>query len=70
MFGALAAALAMSLATGRLACCGAQRRMSNASDTDLPRTRLITRRALLAETRTKRALATADGNSVVALTGA
>ena len=43
------AALAITLATGSLAPWGAQRRMSRASSTDLPRTRLITRRALLAE---------------------
>ena len=49
LFWALAAALAMTLATGRLAACGAQRRMSSASDTDLPRTRLITRRALVGD---------------------
>src|SRR5246127_5795039 len=70
LFWALAAALAMTLATGRLAACGAQRRMSSASDTDLPRTRLITRRALVGDTRTKRALATAEGNSVGALIAA
>src|SRR5215208_5936218 len=67
LFCALAAALAITLATGSLAACGAHRRMSSASDTDLPRTRSMTRRALLAETRTKRALATADGYSVVML---
>ncbi|COZ82378.1 Uncharacterised protein [Mycobacterium tuberculosis] len=38
--------------------------MSSASDTDLPRTRSITRRAFLGDTRTNRALATAEGYSV------
>src|SRR6185295_13579784 len=66
-FCALAAALAITLATGSLAACGAHRRMSSASDTDLPRTRSMTRRAFVAETRTKRAFATADGYSVVIL---
>ena len=60
LFWALAAALAITLATGSLAACGAQRRMSRASSTDLPRTRLITRRALLAEKGKKRALAVAE----------
>ncbi|CFR92482.1 Uncharacterised protein [Mycobacterium tuberculosis] len=64
LFCALAAALAITLATGPLAACGAQRRMSSASDTDLPRTRSITRRAFLGDTRTNRALATAEGYSV------
>src|SRR6185312_3051192 len=45
LFWALAAALAITLATGSLAAWGAQRRMSSASVTDLPRTRSITRRA-------------------------
>src|SRR6185503_9557311 len=67
LFCALAAALAMTLATGSLAACGAHRKMCSASVTDLPRTRSMTRRALVAETRTKRALATADGYSVVIL---
>ena len=61
LFCALAAALAITLATGSLAACGAQRRMSSASDTDLPRTRSMTRRALVADTRTKRAFAVAVG---------
>src|SRR6202000_884327 len=65
LFCALAAALAITLATGSLAACGAQRRMSRASGTDLPRTRAVTRRALVGDTRTKRATAVADGNSVV-----
>src|ERR1700742_3624450 len=70
LFCALAAALAITLATGSLAACGAHRRMSSASVTDLPRTRSMTRRALVGEMRTKRAFATADGYSVVMLTGA
>jgi hypothetical protein len=74
LFCALAAALAMALATGSLAACGAHRRMSSASATDLPRTRSIIRRALVADTRTKRAFAVAVGYSVfetdVVLTGA
>ena len=64
LFWALAAALAITLATGSLAPWGAQGRMSSASVTDLPRTRSITRRALDAEMRTKRAEATALGYSV------
>ncbi|SIN39083.1 Uncharacterised protein [Mycobacteroides abscessus subsp. abscessus] len=70
LFCALAAALAMTLATGSLAACGAHRRMSIASFTDLPRTRSMTRRALVGETRTKRALAVAEGNSVVVVIAA
>src|ERR1700712_5468695 len=65
LFWALAAALAITLATGSLAAWGAQRRMSSASVTDLPRTRSITRRAFRGDTRTNRALAVADGYSVV-----
>src|SRR3954470_9988397 len=64
LFCALAAALAITLATGSLAAWGAQRRMSSASATGFPRTRAITRRALLADTRTKRAFAVAVGYSV------
>ncbi|SBS78727.1 Folylpolyglutamate synthase (modular protein) [uncultured Mycobacterium sp.] len=67
LFCAFAAAEAITLATGSLACCGAQRRMSRASSTDLPRTRLITRRALLAEIPTYFATAVAEGNSVVVI---
>ena len=67
LFCAFAAALAITLATGSLAACGAQRRMSSASATDRPRTRSITRRAFVGDTRTNRALATADGNSVVVI---
>src|SRR6476469_4407125 len=52
----------MTLATGSLASCGAHRRMSSASVTDLPRTRSMTRRAFVGEMRTKRAFATAVGN--------
>src|SRR3954470_24373005 len=71
LFWALAAALAITLATGSLASCGAHRRMSSASATDLPRTRSMTRRAFVGDTRTKRATAVADGYSVVVLiTGA
>src|SRR6476469_8497508 len=57
----------MTFATGSLAACGDHRRMCRASVTDLPRTRSMTRRALVGETRTKRAFATADGYSVVIL---
>src|SRR6478752_816717 len=64
LFCALAAALAITLATGSLADCGAHRRMSRASSTLLPRTRSMTRRALLAEIRTKRAFAVAEGYSI------
>src|ERR1700721_812195 len=64
LFCAFAAALAITLATGSLADCGAHRRMSNASGTGLPRAQSITRRALVADTRTKRALAVAEGTSV------
>ena len=70
LFCAFAAALAMTFATGSLAACGDHRRMCRASVTDLPRTRSMTRRAFVAETCTKRAFATADGYSVVILTGA
>ncbi|OOK66919.1 50S ribosomal L22 domain protein [Mycobacterium kansasii] len=70
LFCALAAALAITLATGSLAACGAQRRMSSASDTERPRTRSMTRRAFLGDTRTNRALATADGYSVVVVIAA
>src|SRR6476620_11667731 len=71
LFCALAAALAITLATGSLAACGAHRRMSSASVTDLPRTRSMTRRAFVGEMRTKRAFATAVGYSVVVvITGA
>jgi hypothetical protein len=59
----VAAALAITLATGSLAAWGAQRRMSRASSTDLPRTRSMTRRALLAEIPTYRALAVTVGKS-------
>src|SRR6476469_6063017 len=52
----------MTLATGSLASCGAHRRMSSASVTDLPRTRSMTRRAFVGEMRTNRAFATAVGN--------
>src|ERR1700694_4728091 len=67
LFCALAAALAMTLAPGSRAAGGVHRRMSSASDTDLPRTRSITRRALDGETCTKRAIAVADGNSVLVI---
>src|SRR3954471_4460739 len=63
LFCALAAALAMTLATASLASWGAQRRMSSASVTDLPRTRSMTLRALVGDMRTKRATAVADGYS-------
>src|SRR3954467_2435707 len=66
LFCALAAALAITLETGRLASCGAQRRMSSASATDLPRTRSMTRRALVGDMCTNRATAVADGYSTVA----
>ena len=48
---------------GSLACCGANCRTVSASFAGRPRTRLITRRALVGEMRTCRAIARAPGSA-------
>src|SRR5699024_12367612 len=60
LFSALAAAEATTFATGLAAPCGAYFKIARASDTDLPRTNSITRRAFIGVTRTKRAVADAE----------
>src|SRR6266536_1312471 len=63
LFSALAIALASTLYTGSLACCGANCSTVSASFAGRPRTRLTTRRALVGDRRTWRAIARAPGST-------